>query len=122
MSTSRQLLRRHLKPYVDEAFYLKTVTAADDVTDRSLDQIENEEPSLMEWVSVGQPIQDLLEAHSAAMMVALIRGQQQGLALDTVVHRLDGLTYRLATAIAVEATMRARAEERTAPESWKTNE
>lgn len=107
MTTQRRLLRGLLRHFVSREFYRNTVVKADARVDAALDLLEYEEPTLLEWMTRGEGDQ-LLRAHTAAMTATILKSQQSGLPLEKVVHRLEGLTYRLMGAVAVESTMRAR--------------
>lgn len=111
MSTARKLLRRYLKPYVADEFFRVVVKPADLHTDRSLDQLETEEPSLLNFIQNEPKLANLLSAHSAATAVTIMRGNQYRLSIEDTVSRLDSLTYRLVATVIMETTMRTRRED-----------
>ena len=108
--SERRLLSRHLRHHVVPEYFQQTVAPADEAMDNALDQLETEEPSLLEWLGSEPTMRCLLDAHGAATFVALALSQSSGLPLDKVTRRLDGLVYRLVATVALEATMRARQE------------
>lgn len=110
--SSRRLLRRFLRPFVNDEFFSETIRPADRRIDAALDQLESEEPSLLEFLSHDEGIQKLLDAHSAATAFALSQGLQVKMPFEQIIKRLDQLTYRVLATVAVEATARARRENR----------
>jgi hypothetical protein len=84
------------------------VTVADSTIDESLVQLETEEPTLLSWLSNDAKVARVLRANAEATKLTIVRGLQTNTPLDTVLSRVDGLSYRASAALAMRAVQRDR--------------
>ncbi len=84
------------------------IEASDRMVDESLALLEEEEPTLLHWLTTDPDIDRLLGTHTVALHALLVGDHRRGYPLEHTIGRVDALNYRLVCAVAVVATMRER--------------
>lgn len=108
----RQVMARVLQPLDITDSNRREIELADTYIDDALDAVDNEEPSLLEWLSTDLDLSRLFFANRSTIYWLIVSDSQKGIPLGTTVQKIDALTSRLLAATSWRALMLARAEHR----------
>ena len=87
------------------------VREADLFVDTTLDVLGREEPTLNGWLNDDPQVRSLLRANAAASFSLIMKDQRDSRQLTETIKRLDALTQRTVSTLALAAVMKERTME-----------
>lgn len=84
------------------------IAQADAYMDEALDAVDDEEPTLLEWLKNDPELEQLCWANRSVTYWLIRDGLKNGVPLSTMTYMLGALFSRVLAATAWRATMRAR--------------
>ena len=107
-SIERGVMTRLLASLDMTDFDRSEITLADAYLDEALDAVDDEEPTLLGWLSNDTDLERLCWANRSVMYWLVVRNSQRGVPLQRTINSIDKLVSRMLAATAWRATMRAR--------------